>query len=87
MEYADFQKPLRKALYNMLKAALVAAGHSEDKYSVLAPDCFSDRKEVECRKSKFVEYYLHALANNINLATIPDVMECELINSDDTAVI
>lgn len=86
-KYEDFKVPLRKAYYKMLQVALVAAGEDADKYSVLAPVCHpSDRQETECRKAEFVEYYLLALANNIDLATIPNVMECELINSDDTAV-
>jgi hypothetical protein len=85
-KYEDFLIPLRKAQYKMLQVALEAIGESADKYSVLAPVCHpSDRQETECRKAEFVEYYLLALANNIDLATIPDISECSLLNADNTA--
>lgn len=80
-KFEDFLVPLRKAYYAMLQVALVSAGYSADKYSVLSPSCgLTDRQETECRKYEFVEYYLMALANKIDLSTIPDVMECDLIN-------
>ena len=86
-KYQDHLFPLRKAQYALLVVALVAAGYEATRYSSLEPICFpDDRKETECRKAEWVEYYLQALALSADLDTLPDINVCDLVSADDTAL-
>lgn len=86
-KYQDHLFPLRKANYALLVAALVAAGYESTRYSSLEPICFpDDRKETECRKAEWVEYYLQALALKADLGTLPDINVCDLVSADATEI-
>lgn len=81
--YEDHCYPINKINYAMLTVALVAAGYLANRYSVLEPECGSNLRVLEERKAEWVEVYLNALANGIDLTTVPDVNECALTSADD----
>lgn len=85
-QWTDHELVLNKANYALLEAALVAAGYEAKRYSVLEPYCQTDRIVLEKRKSCWVDYYLHAISLNVDLDTIPNISNCDLISSESTAV-
>lgn len=85
-EYFDNCLPLHKANYKLLQLALVAAGYSEDRYSVLKPACQTDRLVLEERKHEWVKFYINALSLSVDLDTIPDLQACNLLSSDNAVI-
>lgn len=77
-EYEDHTWPLRQAHYALLKLQLVNAGEDADMMSILEPVCFpTDRKEMECRKAEWVEFFNLALAAGVEVSTLPNLSLCD----------
>lgn len=82
--FADSYHPLNKANYKVLQLLLVAAGLSEDRYSVLEPSCVpSEYIKLEKRKACWTQFYINALNAGVDVETLPDIQACSYINADD----
>jgi hypothetical protein len=75
--YDESERILLKAKYALLQFALVLRGHDADYYSCLSPECYTNLVNVERRKCGWIDYYLHALALDVDPATIPNVCNCD----------
>jgi len=77
-KYLEFTTPFRAAQYALLSLALVGQGYEADRFAVLEPKpCDGQLEERECRKAKWVQYYLNALMLRVDLASLPDMNECD----------
>ena len=77
-KYLEFTTPFRAAQYALLSLALVGQGYEADRFAVLEPKpCDGQLEERECRKAKWVQYYLNALMLRVDLDSLPDMNECD----------
>lgn len=85
--HQDMWYPLSKANYAVLQIMLAATTLGVDRYPSLEPLCFPNASpELEKRKSKWVQFYINALNAGMDVDTLPDVEECEIVGIDDIAV-
>lgn len=83
-KWADYKEPLHKLNYQLLQQGLIDAGYSADRYASLEPYCSTGlRAETECRKAGIVQYYINALALDVDLDTIPNIQTCDIFNVID----